>query len=351
MSISLSNKAVRQLLQLKRRGFGSWARTRTLSSSSTKNDWRRDTTTGLTDVYVYTPDSQTIWPDPTLGVFASGDPRFTFPGNVGLTAYEDSSENTSSKNEDSIDNDLSQSQAQNNNAKNDVLEVSLAREHQAQTLYSAHDYIHYTSGAEDYVCSNPVLLNKFPSTLVSQMGEVRFELHEAPTLLRKELTSLFPGIDAFQNPNHSVNVITMAHETKSDMSVWSDEMESERELLTEEFVYLAKEICGRVKSDGHWADFIDPSSGGPYFTQQTNSTMFETDDKYRLLGFRIEDLGCCKVICHKDFGRKVFVGTMFTTMSHHGTIQDIFRDLNISHLIAFQSEKRANSTVAETKLF
>ena len=92
-------------------------------------------------------------------------------------------------------------------------------------------------------------------------------------------------------------------------------------------------------------------SGVPYFTHQSNATMFETDDKYRLLGFRIEDLGCCKVICHKDFGRKVFVGTMFTTMSNQGSIQDIFRDLNISHLIAFQSKKQDKPTVTETKFF
>ena len=87
MSISLSATALKQLLQLKRRGLGHLVRTRTsrtLSLSASRNDWRKDTPTeGLTQVYVYTPDSQTIWPDPILGVFAAGDPRFGFPGNVG----------------------------------------------------------------------------------------------------------------------------------------------------------------------------------------------------------------------------------------------------------------------------
>jgi hypothetical protein len=68
--------------------------------------------------------------------------------------------------------------------------------------------------------------------------------------------------------------------------------------------------------------------------------MFETDDKYRLLGFRIEDLGCCKVICHKEFGRKVFVGTIFTSVPiSNGVIQDLFEDLNLNHLNTFQSDK------------
>lgn len=91
----------------------------------------------------------------------------------------------------------------------------------------------------------------------------------------------------------------------------------------------------RLKSDGYWADFIDPSAGIPYYSPHTNTTMFETDDKYRLLGFRIEDLGCCKVICHKDFGRHIFVGTIFTSVPiATGAIQDLFLDLNITNLTA-----------------
>ena len=77
------------------------------------------------------------------------------------------------------------------------------------------------------------------------MEEVRFELHEAPTLLKKELISLFPGIDAFQNQNHSVSIITMALNTRHDMSIWSNEVEEEREAHINEFYCLAKEICGR----------------------------------------------------------------------------------------------------------
>merc|ERR1719234_1480728 len=64
----------------------------------------------------------------------------------------------------------------------------------------------------------------------------------------------------------SLTVVTLAFKTTHDMSTWSEEMEEEREQLTEHMVVTAKEICGRLKDEGFWADFIDPCSGTPHFS-------------------------------------------------------------------------------------
>merc|ERR1711997_1086616 len=279
---------------------------RNISSTTSPRNWKNDTPAGgLTEIMVYEPDPHVSWPDPTLGIFAKSDEKFLLPGNVGGGLQCD----------EEIDDE-------------DVLSL---------------DDTKYSKGAENYVCSNPVLLDSFPDLAAAyNMSEkCRFELHDAPQLLKKEVQGLFPGNSTFSNPKGDLSVITLIQQTTNDMSTWSDLVDNERELLTDQFVGLAKEVVGRLKSDGYWADFIDPSAGVPYYGRNSNTTMFETDDKYRLLGFRIEDLGCCKVICHKEFGRKVFVGTIFTSVpSNTGAIQNLFIDLNITHLNTFHSEKK-----------
>ncbi|CAG7837092.1 unnamed protein product [Allacma fusca] len=131
-----------------------------------------------------------------------------------------------------------------------------------------------------------------------------------PDLLRRELSSLFVSTNMNDGP---LTVITFVQRTKYDMSAWSESVEDEREEVIENFIKSAKEMCSELRRNSQWADFVEPNSGRPFFSPYTNATFFETDERYRHLGFRIQDLGCCKVISHHKWGTHVFVGSIFTT--------------------------------------
>ncbi|CAF2054641.1 unnamed protein product, partial [Rotaria magnacalcarata] len=57
-------------------------------------------------------------------------------------------------------------------------------------------------------------------------------------------------------------------------------------------------MCAYLTGKQYWADFIDPSSGRPYYGPHTADTLFETDERYRYFGINIVDLGCCRVVEH-----------------------------------------------------
>ncbi|KAL5007238.1 hypothetical protein ScPMuIL_016044 [Solemya velum] len=132
---------------------------------------------------------------------------------------------------------------------------------------------------------------------------------ECPQILRKDFADLFPNTNIMDG---SFTVITISQKTESDMTSWSPDVDAEREELLASFIQGAQEICEALQGAGYWADFIDPSCGKPYLGKHTNSTLFETDERYRKLGFEIEDLGCCKVISHHLWGTHSYVGCLFT---------------------------------------
>eukprot|EP00095_Tigriopus_kingsejongensis_P011706 maker-scaffold452_size166894-snap-gene-0.30 protein:Tk11706 transcript:maker-scaffold452_size166894-snap-gene-0.30-mRNA-1 annotation:"methylmalonic aciduria and homocystinuria type d mitochondrial" len=324
-SVSTSSSSAKVLLQtraslasLRHALLASSFPSRGLSTSSTrlKGQWRNDTPEGgLTEILVYTPDSEvppTLWPDQSLGVFAQIDQRFAFPGHVGVDPSLHSASEPIPVGGSSHAH------------RSDLVARPTHQENQSQVLHSASDFIQHTPGAEQYVCAD--ILDAFPE--LRGMQRLVCEAHEAPTLLKKEVQPLFPELNIM---HQNLSVLTLSQKTLADMSVWSNEMEEERDRLVEQFFAAAQEIVARLKSDGYWADFLDPNSGTPYYGAHPSTSMFETDEKYRLLGFRIEDLGCCKVICHRDFGRHVFVGTIFTNAHiSTGIIEDLFTELKLT---------------------
>ncbi|WKX98279.1 hypothetical protein Q1695_013726 [Nippostrongylus brasiliensis] len=155
---------------------------------------------------------------------------------------------------------------------------------------------------------------------------VELTVQECPRLLKRDMKSLFPGMNF---DNAKISVMNITQKSENDMRAWSEDMEQERDMLTASFISSATAIATTLRRCGYWADFIDPSSGRPYLGNFTNYTLFETDDAYKQMGFQIEDLGCCKVLQHVVWGTHAFVGTLFTDAPMDcAIVQDIVHKVN-----------------------
>jgi len=183
----------------------------------------------------------------------------------------------------------------------------MERDHDAQRAEVLMQYLHSITDVphtESHVGENNV-----DCEVNAVDRRVERKIEACPPSLKKDFQRLFDKTDR----EESLTVLTISQHTDNDMTMWSDEVEEEREALIHTFVETATEIVGQMTERGYWADFIDPCSGSPFNGSHKNETLFETDDRFNQLGFRIEDLGCCKAIAHKEWGTNVFVGVLFTS--------------------------------------
>ncbi|KAK6643856.1 hypothetical protein RUM43_000119 [Polyplax serrata] len=127
---------------------------------------------------------------------------------------------------------------------------------------------------------------------------------QCPVLLRKGVLELFSNNEIYTS--QQLTVVTLTE--KKDLSRSKADIEPEHSAKT--FVWVAQEICIKLKSSGYWADFINPFSGRPYLSPYHKPTLYETDERFRCLGFEIKKSGNCKVIQIR--GDKQFTGSLFT---------------------------------------
>lgn len=151
-------------------------------------------------------------------------------------------------------------------------------------------------------------------SFLDDLKNVECRIQSCPESLVKGFKGLFADLPITGgSQTDSFTVITLSQKTENDMTSWSDEVEQERDTLTGVFIDNAKEICAKIQDNGYWADFIEPSSGHAFYSSHRNETLFETDDRLNQIGgFSVEDLGCCKVLMHKEWKSNVFVGLIFT---------------------------------------
>ncbi|EFN84880.1 Uncharacterized protein C2orf25-like protein, mitochondrial [Harpegnathos saltator] len=143
---------------------------------------------------------------------------------------------------------------------------------------------------------------------------------ECPVLLRKSIEELFPGT-VLDLTSSDLTIITISQKANRKSLKWRTD--SEMEKLAKYFVLGAVDICLKLKMDGFWADFINPFSGQPYFTPRKDNNLYKTDERFRCLGFKIEQKKNCRVIACENSLRtfvdcisislSLILGSLYTT--------------------------------------
>lgn len=155
---------------------------------------------------------------------------------------------------------------------------------------------------------------------------------ECPILLRKSIEELFSG--CLDVTSSHLTIITVSQRTNLKSMRWRKEAETEKLakyvsyiqnvsesknikgsrrrhvyiLSIYQFVLAASDICSKLKMVGYWADFINPFSGQPYLNPRKGGNLYETDERFRCLGFTIEQRNNCRIIA-SDNSMKTFIGT------------------------------------------
>ncbi|UJR28073.1 hypothetical protein I4U23_009329 [Adineta vaga] len=246
--------------------------------------------------------------DTTYASIKEPNPRFPLPGRIGPDRALNT---TSTKSIPKLNPNLYGTDGKL--LLDELLRITLPADHQKDSLAQLMS-THMT-------LTSPTNKNEFLSKLVHH-DNLEIRAFDCPALLRYELHRLFLNYNVLMQP---LTAITIILKTNSDMSTWSPKIEEEREQLTDQFIKLAHEMCAYLGTKHYWADFIDPSSGRPYYGPHTSDTLFETDERFRYFGVNIVDLGCCRVVEHLQHGTHVLVGCLFTSA--------LKSDENVQHLL------------------
>ena len=131
--------------------------------------------------------------------------------------------------------------------------------------------------------------------------------HRCPKNFLRELQFIFPTEDI-----SNVLAIPTMQCARTELVRVGDDVEAEKDRLLERFMSIAKVLCEEFMHAGHWADYIDPCSGLPMIHQTVNKVFDEVASAQQLLGYNVQNAGCCKVLLHPQWGSAVYPATLFT---------------------------------------
>merc|ERR1711920_971680 len=113
-------------------------------------------------------------------------------------------------------------------------------------------------------------------------------VHQCPKMLERELDHVFPSRNVGSRrkgtaPNR-IAILTCQN-ADADLAKYGDDVEKEKDRLLERFVEWAQKIASELQAKGYWCDYIDPCSGLPMLTPDSNHVYSEVDGMQLLLKY------------------------------------------------------------------
>lgn len=130
-----------------------------------------------------------------------------------------------------------------------------------------------------------------------------------PRALLGDLAPIFPAIDAPER----LLVVPTVQRARLDLAGVGRAVEDEKDRLLASFTDWALVVCERLGAGGYWADFADPMTAMPARGPSGPGGYSEVEGFEVLLGYRVQNVGCCKIILHPKWQSRIYPATLFTT--------------------------------------
>jgi hypothetical protein len=160
-----------------------------------------------------------------------------------------------------------------------------------------------------------------PMTLTTQHGAMEVSMHQCRDAFLREMEMVLPG-----KPLENLLCVPTMQHAREDLVKVGDNIEVEKDRLLENFMAFAKEFCALIESKGHFADYIDPCSGLAMITREANKVYSEVDGAQQLLGYSVQNAGCCKILLHPNWSSAVYPASIFTTAPTELVTTDLFNE-------------------------
>jgi hypothetical protein len=148
---------------------------------------------------------------------------------------------------------------------------------------------------------------------------VECSVHTLPKTLLREFSHVFDErhkefqSDVMTDSDAALELLAIPinQRAKEDLVGIGEKVEFEKDRLLEVFMDFSRGLCQSIRDAGYWADFIDPCSGLPMLTLNSNKVYSEVDGMECLLNYKSYSAGFCKILTHPVWGSSVYPATIF----------------------------------------